>query len=141
MTTASYKGGRRRHGSRRRTRRGGSSSAATYEMGKVGTTDTQLTNANNSPGQGFALTSLSGQSVANMRYQPTGEQLSLVQKAGRRRRKRSMRRRRRGGSLLDIVGQAAVPFGLLGLQQTFSKRRRSGKHGGKKSRRRGSRRR
>ena len=140
MTTSSYKGGRRRHESRKRTRRGGSSSAATYEMGTVGTTDTQLTNANNSPGQGFALTSLSGQSVANMRYQPTGEQLSLVQKAGRR-RKRSMRRRRRGGSLLDIVGQAAVPFGLLGLQQTFSKRRRSGKHGGKKSRRRSSRRR
>jgi hypothetical protein len=36
--------------------------------------------------------------------------------------------------LIDIVGQAAVPFGLLGLQQTFSRRKRSGKHGGKSRR-------
>jgi hypothetical protein len=40
---------------------------------------------------------------------------------------------RKGGSLGSLINQAIVPFGILGLQQTYKKR----KNGGKKTRRRG----
>jgi hypothetical protein len=47
---------------------------------------------------------------------------------------------RRGGFLGSLVNQAIVPFSILGLQQTYKKKRHGGKHtrkykGGKKSRR------
>ena len=49
---------------------------------------------------------------------------------------KTRRRRRRGGNLGSVINQAIVPFGLLGLQQSF-KRRKGGKGGkGVKSRRR-----
>jgi hypothetical protein len=54
---------------------------------------------------------------------PTGEQLNLIQSAGRRRKKR-------GGFLGPVINQGIVPFTLLGLQQTY----RNKKHGGRKSR-------
>ena len=44
------------------------------------------------------------------------------------------RRKRRGGNLANVINQAIVPFGLLGLQQSF--RRRKGVKGGKSRRRR-----
>jgi hypothetical protein len=49
-------------------------------------------------------------------------------------------RSRRGGNLGSLVNQAIVPFSILGMQQTYKKNRRGGKHtrkhrGGKKSRR------
>ena len=49
-------------------------------------------------------------------------------------------RSRRAGSLASLVNQAIVPFGILGLQQTYRKNKRGGKHtrkyrGGKRSRR------
>jgi len=133
-TCSSMKGGRRRRTSRRshkRSRRGGSSSAATYALGQVGTSDTQVSNANSSPVPGLPLTNFAGESVSGYTHHaPSASSLALVQSAGKKHRRRG----RRGGSLIDIVGQAAVPFGLLGLQQTFSRRKRSGKHGGKSRR-------
>ena len=57
---------------------------------------------------------------------PSAEQLNLVQSAGKRRRKS-----RRGGFFGEVINQAIVPFGLLGLQQTYKKKSR----GGRKTRR------
>ena len=50
------------------------------------------------------------------------------------------RRSKRAGSLAGLISQAIVPFGILGLQQTYRKHKRGGKHtrryrGGKRSRR------
>ena len=55
---------------------------------------------------------------------PSASNLSLIQSAGKRRKKR-------GGFLPvgEIINQAAVPFALLGLQQTYRRK----KHGGRKS--------
>ena len=59
---------------------------------------------------------------------PSDQNLSLIQSAGRRRR-----RSRRGGflELGGVINQAAVPFALLGLQQTYRKK----SHGGRRTRR------
>jgi len=53
---------------------------------------------------------------------------------------------RRGGFLGSLVNEAIVPFGILGMQQTYGRKRRGGKktrkQGGRKARKaRGSRRR
>jgi hypothetical protein len=56
---------------------------------------------------------------------PSAQNLSLIQSAGRRRRSR------RGGFFGEVINQAIVPFGLLGLQQTYRKKRT----GGRKTRR------
>ena len=124
-----------RAGGRSRRRRGGQSAAA-YEMNTVGTN--QWNNVFNNPqtmnaptGNGLWSADLT-QNVNDVR--PADPSLGKLMQGGKRRHKRS----RRGGNLLDIVSQAAVPFGLLGLQQTYSKRRRGGRKsrkGGRKSRR------
>ena len=142
-TTTPMAGGKRRArsvmmgraGGRSRRRRGGQSAAA-YEMTAVGTN--QWNNVFNNPqtmnaptGNGLWSADLT-QNVNGVR--PADPSLGKLLQGGKRRHKRT----RRGGNLLDIVSQAAVPFGLLGLQQTYSKRRRGGrksKKGGRKSRR------
>uniref|UniRef100_A0A6C0ASB9 Uncharacterized protein n=1 Tax=viral metagenome TaxID=1070528 RepID=A0A6C0ASB9_9ZZZZ len=55
---------------------------------------------------------------------PTDSQINLIQSAGRRHKKRG------GFPIGSIVNQAIVPFSLLGLQQTYRRK----KHGGRKSR-------
>lgn len=47
---------------------------------------------------------------------------------------------RRGGFLGSLINEAIVPFSILGLQQTYKKKRHGGKHtrkhrGGKRSKR------
>jgi hypothetical protein len=59
-----------------------------------------------------------GQNVIPPTRMPTSGELSLVQSAGRR--------RRRGGFLGEVINQAIVPFGILGMQQTY-RRKRGGK--------------
>jgi hypothetical protein len=59
---------------------------------------------------------------------PTAQNLALIQSAGRRRKSR------RGGFFGEVINQAIVPFGLLGLQQTYRKKRTGG--GSRKTRRR-----
>jgi hypothetical protein len=54
---------------------------------------------------------------------PTAQQLNLVQSAGRKHKKR-------GGFLGPVINNAIVPFTLLGLQQTYRRK----KNGGRKSR-------
>ena len=56
---------------------------------------------------------------------PSTQNLSLIQSAGKRRKSR------RGGFFGEVINQAVVPFALLGLQQTYRKKRT----GGKKTRR------
>lgn len=144
-TTTAMAGGKRRarsvmmgrSGGRSRRRRGGQSAAA-YEMNTLGNGGSQWNNVFNNPqtmnaptGNGLWSADLT-QNVNGVR--PADPSLGKLMQGGKRRHKRS----RRGGNLLDIVSQAAVPFGLLGLQQTYSKRRRGGRKsrkGGRKSRR------
>ncbi len=59
---------------------------------------------------------------------PTAQNLSLIQKAGKRGKKGKSRR---GGFMSEVINQAVVPFALLGLQQTYRKKRT----GGRKTRR------
>jgi hypothetical protein len=124
-------------GGRRRSRRGGTggvaSSAATYAMNTAGNGQTQWNNVfNNSEtmnaptGNGLWSTDLTKNVSGGIR--PLDATLGTLMQGGRRRK-----RTRRGGNLLEVVGQAAVPFGLIALQQAYSKRR--GKTGGRKSRR------
>jgi hypothetical protein len=64
---------------------------------------------------------------ANMIGTPNASSLSLIQSAGSRyRRKRGGRtKKRRGGFLGQVINQAIVPFGLLGMQQSFRRNRTS----------------
>ena len=64
---------------------------------------------------------------------PTPGNLALIQSAGARRRgRRGRMTKKRGGFLMgEVINQAIVPFGLLGLQQTYRKK----SYGGKKTRR------
>jgi hypothetical protein len=52
---------------------------------------------------------------------PSAQNLSLIQSAGKRRKSR------RGGFFGEVINQAIVPFGLLGLQQTYRKKRTGGR--------------
>lgn len=122
--------------SRRRKMRGGNgnySSASSYGEYVAGSQDAQFnrTFAQNGPyGQvsGNSLIGSQGQGMPTSNQMPTSSQLNLVQNGGRRRRDRT--RRHRGGFLGEVINQAVVPFGLLGLQQTYGKKR-----GGRHSRR------
>jgi hypothetical protein len=62
---------------------------------------------------------------------PSAQNLSLVQSAGRR-RTAGRSRGRRGGLWGQVINQAIVPFGILGMQQSFRRK----KHGGKTHKRR-----
>ena len=125
---------RHRKGSRsrscsRRHRKGGAnapdpssySSASTYGMAVNGSGDSQYNRvfSNSSPDAQFPSNTIVGVQGQNVGYSPS------TQKAGGRRRKR------RGGFWGPIVNQAVVPFGILGMQQTYRRK----KYGGSKSRR------
>jgi len=120
----------RRHKSRSRGKRGGSySSATTYGQYVNGTSGSQWNRTMDQAGAygqipGNTIIGAQGQNVTPPSQVPTGAQVALVQKAGRR--------GRRGGFLGEVINQAIVPFGLLGMQQTF--RRKKG--GNKQTRRR-----
>ena len=120
---------RHRSSRRHRVKRGGGnySSASSYGGYVNGSGDSQFsrtfdqTGANSSrigtqyvgaQGQGSVTSSL-----------PSAQNLSLVQSAGKSRRSR----RKRGGLLGSVLNQAIVPFGLLGLQQSY-RRKRGGSH-------------
>jgi hypothetical protein len=122
-----------RAGGRSRRRRGGQSATA-YEMNTLGDGQTQWGNVFSNPQTQAAPTgnglwnANATQNVSRFSNDPS---LGKLMQGGKRRHKKT----RRGGNLMDIVGQAVVPFGLLGLQQTYS--RRKSRNGGRKSRRGG----
>ena len=118
-----------RHG---RKHRGGTaanpssySSASTYGMAVNGTGDSQFNRVFNQSGMDgrFQSNVIVGAQGQNLGLPPT-----LAQKAGGRRR-----RSKKGGFWGEVINQAVVPFGILGLQQTY---RRKGHKGGKTHRRR-----
>ena len=47
---------------------------------------------------------------------------------GSRRKRRHRVRRSRGGNWGSVLNQAVVPFGLLGIQQSYRRKKRGGKH-------------
>jgi hypothetical protein len=119
----------RRHISRSRKMRGGSyTSASTYGAYVNGTPDSQFSRTFDATGPyasraGSEYVGAQGQ-WSQQQNVPTSQNLSLIQTAGRR------RKNRRGGFFGEVINQAIVPLGLLGLQQTYRKKR----YGGKKSR-------
>jgi hypothetical protein len=128
--------------SRSRTRTRSRSRARNYKGGSYTSASTYGSYVNGSPDSQFARTfdqsgpygARTGSEYVGAQGQwshqpntPSTEQLNLVQSAGKRRRKS-----KRGGFFGEIINQAVVPFGLLGLQQTYRKKTR----GGRKTRRR-----
>jgi len=65
---------------------------------------------------GNTIIGAQGQNIESASRVPTGGQLALVQKAGRRRHKK-------GGFLGEVINQAIVPFALVGMQQTYRRKR------------------
>ena len=106
----------------------GGSGAAEYVMGVAGSGDSQFNRTLDQTGPygqvpGNVIIGVQGQNVPPTSMMPTNAQLNLVTKGGRRRRKR-------GGFLGEVVNQAIVPFALVGMQNTYRR-----KKGGRKSRR------
>jgi hypothetical protein len=116
----------RRH---RRSKKGGYpaanpasyNSATSYGMAVNGTGDNQYNRvfSTTGPDSQYPSNQSVGVQGQNLGYSPSVSS----QKAGNRRRKR-------GGFWGQIVNQALVPFGVLGMQQTYKKK----SYGGSKSR-------
>jgi len=121
---------RHRRSHRHGVKKGGNySSASTYGSYVNGSGDSQFARTFDQSGQygnrvGSEYVGAQGQ-WSQQPGSPSAQNLSLIQSAGRRSRKR------RGGLLGEVISQAIVPFGILGLQQTYKRKRQ----GGRKSRR------
>jgi len=117
----------RRHRSRSRRMRGGSyTSGSSYGTYVNGSPDSQFARTFDTTGPyagraGSEYVWAQGQ-WAQQPNTPSAQNLSLIQSAGRRRR-----RSRRGGFFGEVINQAIVPFGLLGLQQTYRKKSSGGR--------------
>ena len=129
-------------GSRGKGKKGGSSnytSASSYGSYVNGSGDSQFSRTFDQTGEyanrlGTDYVGAQGQWAKTV-GQPSSQNLSLIQSAGKS-------RRRRGGVFGSVINQAIVPFSILAAQQTYGKRRsvKGGKRtrkakGGKKSRR------
>ncbi len=116
----------RRSGNRSRRMRGGSySSASSYGEYVNGSGASQWARTMDQSGpygqiQGNVIIGAQGQNVSPISQIPNAGQLALVQKAGRR--------RRRGGFLGEVVNQAIVPLSILGMQQTYRRKRGGRRH-------------
>ena len=95
------------------------SSAATYGMAVNGSGDSQFMRVFGNGGNSNIITGVQGQ---NATFPP-----SVAQRAG------GKRRSKKGGFLGQVINQAIGPFGILGLQQTYRRKRHTG---GKTHRRR-----
>jgi hypothetical protein len=114
--------------------RGGSyTSAASYGQYVNGSGDSQFSRTLDQSGPygqvaGNVIIGAQGQNIQPTSMMPNQSQLNLAQKGGRR-------KRRRGGflGLGEVVNQAIVPFALVGMQQTYRRKkggrsRRTRKH-------------
>jgi hypothetical protein len=112
---------------------GGSGSytdGASYGMYVNGTGGSQWTRTMDQAGPyggvpGNTIIGAQGQNVQPTSQMPTPSNLALVQKAGGKRRK--------GGFLGEVINQAIVPLSILGMQQTY-RRKKGGKRGTRKNR-------
>lgn len=124
----------RKHKTRARRMRGGSySSASTYGTYVNGPPDSQYSRVFDQGGnygqiQGNVIIGAQGQNVIPTTQLPTSAELSLIQNAGKR-------RKAKGGFFGEVVNQAIVPLAILGMQQTY-RRKRGGKKHTRKHRRR-----
>ena len=113
----------------RRHKRGGSSysSAASYSEYVNGPESAQYSRVFDQSGpygnvSGNTSIGAQGQN-AHYAGMPTAEQVALIQKAGKRRT-----RGKRGGIWGSVLNQAIVPFSLLGLQQSYGRRKHNNMH-------------
>lgn len=115
----------RRHRVRSRKMAGGSySSAATYGNYVNGSMGSQWDRTMDQAGPygrmpGNTIIGAQGQNVPPQSQVPNANHLALIQSAGKR-------KHRKGGFLGEVVNQAIVPLTLLGMQQTY-RRKKGGK--------------
>lgn len=106
-------------------RRGGSG-AAPWVISNFGSPNQQYTNTFG-PGalpnaqSGNLIPTRAGAPAVGPDNLPQGSTANSVSQQGGR------RRRKKGGYWAAVIEQALVPFGLLGLQQTYGRRKRGGK--------------
>lgn len=87
---------------------------------------------------GNVIIGAQGQNVVSASRMPGNSSVQMAQSGGRRHHRSHARKShhrsksKRGGFLGEIISQAVVPFGLLGMQQTF---RRKHKHHNKSHKR------
>ena len=118
----------RKNRTRSRKMRGGNyTSASSYGTYVNGTPASQYNRVFEQTGPygqtpGNIIIGAQGQNATPVTRMPTSAELSLIQKAGKRRN----RRHRRGGFLGEVINQAIVPLSILGMQQTY-KRKKGGK--------------
>lgn len=110
----------RRHRSRSRKMRGGG--GAEYVYGVVGSGNSQFNRTLDQAGAygqipGNIIIGEQGQNVQPSSIMPTQAQLNLAQGGGRRRRSK------KGGFLGEVVNQAIVPLAIVGMQQTYRRKR------------------
>lgn len=123
-----------RHRSRSRRMTGGSYQSASSYGGYVNSsTNAQFDRTLGVQGpygqvQGNVIIGSQGQNVQPASMMPKDVNLDRIQSAGRR--------RRRGGFLGEVINQAIVPFALVGMQNTY-RRRKGGRS--RRTRRRGRR--
>jgi len=113
-----------KHSRRHRRMAGGYSSASTYGMHVSGDTNSQYNRVfgpEYSNVQGNVIIGAQGQNITPASQMPTAANLAAAQSAGKR--------RGRGGFLGEVVNQAVVPLSLLGMQQTYG-RKKGNKRGG-----------
>ena len=120
----------RKHSTRKyrrsRNMRGGSyTDGASYGMYVNGTTGSQWSRTMDQAGPygqvpGNTLIGAQGQNVTPTSQMPTSNNLNLIQSG-------AGRRRRRGGFIGEVINQAIVPLSLLGMQQSYGRRKRGGK--------------
>ncbi len=119
-----------RHRSRRhrsRKYRGGAG-AAEYVQGVVGSADAQFSRTLDQSGPygqvpGNVIIGTQGQNVTPVSQMPTSANLASIQNGGRRHG-----RSRRGGFLGEVINQAVVPFALVGMQNTYRRKRGGKRH-------------
>lgn len=119
-----------RHRSRRhrsRKYRGGAG-ATEYAQGVVGSANSQFSRTFDQSGPygqvpGNLIIGAQGQNVIPASQMPTSANLASVQSAGRRHG-----RSRRGGFLGEVINQAIVPFALVGMQNTYRRKRGGKRH-------------
>ena len=110
---------------------GGAEGAAPYVLSQYGDGNTQWDNVFRGSGPspyGNQLVNLQHPGVTSPAMVPKPEPPAAPvagQKGG------SRRRRRRGGFMGSVLSQAAVPFGLLALQQSYGRRMKSRRTGRK----------
>lgn len=109
---------------------GGSEGAAPYVLSQYGDGNTQWDNVFTGSGPspyGNQLVNLQHPGVTSPAMVPKPEP-PAAPVAGQ---KGGSRRRRRGGFMGSVLSQAAVPFGLLALQQSYGRRLKSRRRGRK----------